>query len=270
MRVGVWFYSLATVTTGIVDLVWRQFESSHQPMSALGPHIPGQQVLACIAGIWLVLAGMALLWRRTAPMGAMGSALIYLIFALLWVPRLFAVAHTFGFGIGVIVFGLGGIAAQILFVAPAAIVYAENASLDPLWRERLAIAARWMLGLPPIAFGLGHLINLQAYAKFVPHWVPFGLFWIVFTGIAFLLAGAAIVSGIRDVLAARLLALMLLVFEVIVEIPPVFVQPHSQTAWGGAIYNLTAMGACWMFAEFVANRQVDQSEMFVAEHAATV
>jgi hypothetical protein len=202
--------------------------------------------------------------------GAAASAVIYLIFALFWVPRLFALTHKFGFGIGVIVFGLGGIAAQLMFISPTTIVYATTAVPDAVWQERAAVAARWMLGLPPILFGLGHLINLHAYARFVPHWVPFGLFWVVLTGIAFLLAGIAMVSGVRDVLAARLLALMLLVFEVTVEIPPVFVQPHSQGAWGGAVYNLTAIGACWIFAEFVlSRRQADRREITVAEQVVT-
>jgi uncharacterized membrane protein len=270
MRIGVWIYGLATVVTGILDIVWGQFEASHQLIQSLGQHIPGQQVLAYIAGVWLVAAGMAILWRRTTRIGAVGSAMIYLIFALLWLPRFFTMTHALGFRIGVIIFCLGGVAAQILLVAPAAIVYATTASSDSVWRERAIIAGRWMLGLSPIAFGLGHLINLHAYARFVPHWTPFGLFWVVFTGVAFLLAGSAIVSGIQDVLAARLLALMLLVFEATVEIPPVFVQPHNQVAWGGAVYNLTAIGACWIFAEFVASRShADQGDVIFAGHYAT-
>jgi uncharacterized membrane protein len=255
MRVGVWFYGLATVATGVLDIVWGAFEASHQPIRSFSQHIAGERVLAYIAGIWLVSAGMAILWRRTERMGAAASAMIYLIFALFWLPRFYTATHAFGLRIGVLIFVLGGFAAQLLLAAPGAIVYAANASPDPVWRERAAIAAPWMLGLPPITFGLGHLINLHAYARFVPHWVPFGIFWVVLTGIAFLLAGSAIVSGIRDVLAARLLALMLLLFEGAVEIPPVFSQPHSQGAWGGAIYNLTAIGACWIFAEFVASRR---------------
>jgi hypothetical protein len=269
MRFGVWLYGLATVATGILDVVWREFEASHQPVKALSQHIPGEPLLAVLAGIWLVAAGMAILWRPAARIGAAGSAMIYVIFALFWVPRLFAMTHVFGFRMGVIVFGLGGVAAQLLLAAPASIVYAATATADPIWRERAVIAARWMLGLPPLAFGLGHLINLHAYGRFVPHWVPFGLFWVVLTGIAFLLAGTAIVSGIRDVLAARLLALMLLLFEFMVEIPPVFAYPRSQQAWGGAVYNLTAIGACWIFAEFVSGRLVKESEIDLAEYFAT-
>jgi uncharacterized membrane protein len=269
MRVGVWFYGLATVATGILDIVWGTFEASHQPMQSLGRHIPGQQVLAYIAGVWLVAAGLAVLWRRTARLGAVGSALIYLTFALLWLPRFYIVPRTLGFRIGILIFILGGVAQQLLLVAPAVTVYAETASLDPVWREREGTAARWMLGLAPIAFGLGHLVNVHAVARFVPHWVPFGIFWTVLTGIAFVLAGSAIVSGIRDILAARLLMLMLLLFEAMVELPPVFVQPHNQVVWGGAVYNLAAIGACWIFAESVASRQEDRRQTSVRGHVAT-
>jgi hypothetical protein len=268
MRVGVWFYGMATVATGILDIVWGAFEASHQPIRSFGQHISGQQVLAYIAGVWLVAAGMAILWRRTARIGAAGSAMIYLIFALFWLPRFYVVPHTLGFHISILIFVLGGFAQQLLLAAPGVMVYAD-ASSDPVWRERQVIAARWMLGLPPIVFGLGHLINVQAILRFVPHWVPFGSFWTVLTGIAFVLAGSAIVTGIRDVLAARLLMLMLFLFELMVEIPPVVVQPHNQVAWGGALYNLVAIGACWIFVESVARpRQADQAQTSVAGHVA--
>ena len=40
---------------------------------------------------------------------------------------------------------------------------------------------------------------------------------------------------------------MLLVFEFLVEIPPVFVRLHSQETWGAAVYNLAAIGAIMDF-----------------------
>jgi hypothetical protein len=141
-----------------------------------------------------------------------------------------------------------------MLVAPAAIVYAFTASPDSLLQKRAAIAARWMLGLPPVIFGLFHLTSIRVFASIVPHWMSFGYFWAVLTGIAFFLAGSAICLGIMDVLAARLLALMLLLFEGFVEIPPIFIRPHNQAAWGAAVYNLAAIGACWIFAEFLASR----------------
>ena len=141
-----------------------------------------------------------------------------------------------------------------MLVAPAAIVYASTASPDSLLQKRAAIAARWMLGLPPVIFGLFHLVGLRVFATIVPHWMSFGYFWAALTGIAFILAGCAICSGIMDVLAARLLALMLLLFEGLVEVPPIFIRLHDQPTWGAAVYNVTAIGACLIFAEFLTSR----------------
>jgi uncharacterized membrane protein len=254
MKVGVWFYGLATALTGILDIAWGDFDASHQPIQSLGKNFPGQHLLAYVAGVWLVAAGLAILWRRSARMGAAASAIVYLIFMALWLPRYYAGIHALGWRIDVLLGISFGLAQQVFLVAPAAIVYASTASPDSLLQQRTAIAARWMLGLPPIVFGLFHLAAIHVFASIVPQWMPFRDFWAVLTGIAFILAGIAICSRIMDVLALRLLALMLLLFEGLVEVPPIFMRLHNQPTWGAAVYNLTAIGACLIFAEFLARR----------------
>ena len=254
MKVGVWFYGLGTVLTGILDIAWGTFDASHQPIKALGKNLPGQHILAYVAGLWLVAAGLAILWRRSAKLGAAASAIAYLIFATFWLFRYSAGIHAFGWRIDVLIGISFGLAQQLMLVAPAAIVYASTASPDSLLQKRAAVAARWMLGLPPVIFGLFHLTSIRVFASIVPHWMSFGYFWAVLTGIAFFLAGSAICLGIMDVPAARLLALMLLLFEGFVEIPPIFIRTHNQATWGATVYNLAAIGACWIFAEFLASR----------------
>jgi hypothetical protein len=69
------------------------------------------------------------------------------------------------------------------------------------------------------------------------------------------LAGLAVVSGVLDVLAARLLGLMLLVFSVLALTPIIFASPHDHVAWGTDAYNLTAVGAAWIVADWQAIRQ---------------
>jgi len=256
MKVGVWFYGVGTVLTGILDIAWGAFDASHQPIQSLGKNLPGQHILAIVAGIWLVAAGVAILWRRSASIGAVASAIIYLIFAALWLPRYYGAIHVLGWRMSVLIGVTFGLGQQVLLASPAVIVYACTASSDSLLQKRALIAARWMLGLPPIVFGLFHLTSIRLFATFVPQWIRFGAghFWAAFAGVAFLLAGCGICSGIKDVLAARLLALMLLLFEVLVEVPPIFSRLHSQGAWAAAVYNLVAIGACLIFASFAANR----------------
>jgi hypothetical protein len=264
MKVGVWFYGLGTVLTGILDIAWGTFDTSHQPIQSLGKNFPGQHILAYVAGVWLVAAGLAILWRRSARIGAVASAIAYLMFAALWLPRYYAGIHTYGWRLAVFVGVSFGLAQQLMLVAPAAIVFAFPAAADSLLQKRAAIAARWMLGLPPVIFGLFHLTSIRIFASIVPHWMSFGYFWAGLTGIAFVLAGSAICLGIMDIPAARLLALMLLLFEGFVEIPPIFIRLHNQATWGAAVYNVTAIGACWIFAEFVASR-ADQQRIGPAE-----
>jgi hypothetical protein len=256
-KVGVWFYGLGTVLTGILNIEWGAFDASHQPIQALGINLPGQHILAYVAGVWLVAAGLAILWRRSARIGAAASAIAYSIFAALWLARYSAGIHAFGLRLDVLFGVTFGLAQQLMLVAPAVLVYASNsptASPDSLLHKRAAIAARWMLGVPPVIFGLFHLVALRVFASIVPQWMSFGYFWAALTGIAFLLAGIAICSGIMDVPAARLLALMLLLFEGFVEIPPIFIRLHNQPTWGAAVYNVSAIGACLIFAEFLTSR----------------
>ena len=254
MKVGIWFYGLGTVLTGIVNIVWGSFDASHQPIQALSRNFPGEHILAYVAGAWLVAAGLAILWQRSARIGAAASAIAYLIFAALWLARYYAGIHALGWRIDVLLGVTFGLAQQLMLIAPIAFVYASTASSNSLLQKRAVIAARWMLGLPPVIFGIFHVIGIRVFASIVPHWMSFGYFWAALTGIAFFLAGCAICSGIMDILAARLLALMLLLFEGFVEIPPISSRLHNQPTWGAAVYNLTAIGACWIFAEFLASR----------------
>jgi len=40
MRLGVYVYGLASIAAGIFDLVWGDFDASHQPIQAFRDHIP--------------------------------------------------------------------------------------------------------------------------------------------------------------------------------------------------------------------------------------
>ena len=201
-----------------------------------------------------MVAGLSILRRSSARVGAAACGIAYLIFAAFWLARYYIGIHALGWRMDVLSGVCFGLAQQLMLIAPAAVVFASTGSADSLLRKRSASAARWMLGLPPIIFGLFHLVGVRFFASIVPHWMSFGYFWAALTGIAFILAGCAICSGKMDVLALRLLAVMLLLFEGLVEIPPIFTRLHNEATWGAAVYNVTAIGACLIFAEFLVSR----------------
>src|SRR5262249_79498 len=96
-RFGVYLYGLATVAAGILDLVWSDFDPSHQPIQAFGDHIPGRTIFAYITAFWMIAGGVAILWRRSARAGAAALAVIYFIFAVFWLPRFYTAPLVLGF-----------------------------------------------------------------------------------------------------------------------------------------------------------------------------
>src|SRR5438552_519733 len=102
-RAGVYLYSLATIAAGILDLIWGEFEGAHQPIGSLGNNIPGLAIFAYITAASMILAGAAMLWRRTVRLGTQATAIIYLVFALFWLPRFYTAPQIFGFRLAVFI-----------------------------------------------------------------------------------------------------------------------------------------------------------------------
>lgn len=253
MKLGVYLYGLASIAAGVVNLIWGDFETAHQPIQAFGDQIPARAVLACLAALWLVAGGAAILWRRTAKWGGAALILIYGIFAVFWLPRFYTVIPVLGFRVDVYI-GLLASVGQQLILAAAALIVSATATGESRSGMRAVGIARWIFGLSSIAFGLAHLTDIKDVAAMVPAWIPpGGKFWAAVTGAAFVLAGIAILARTLDVLASRLLALMLLVFSALALLPPLFAAPAGQIAWGSNAYNLAAVGAAWILASSLAN-----------------
>jgi uncharacterized membrane protein len=255
MRAGVYVYGMASIAAGVLDLVWGEFEPAHQPVQAFGNHIPGIRIMAYMGAVWLIAGGAAILWRRTARFGALALGILYGIFGMCCLPRFYTAPHFLGYKASVYIGVLGTVGMQIILAVAAAIVYAAVGSRGSL-SPRAAAIARWTFGVSVVVFGLVHLTGVEFAAPLVPKWMPLGgNFWTVLTGIAFVLGGLAILAGILDVLAARLVGLMLLSFNALALLPLIFTSPHDHVAWGANAYNLTAVGAAWIVAEWLATRK---------------
>jgi uncharacterized membrane protein YphA (DoxX/SURF4 family) len=256
MRLGIYLYALAAIATGVMDAVFGGFDPAEQPIQAFGDNVPGRQIFAYVVAVFLIAGGIAVFRRRSARFGSVALMIAYAIFAVFWLPRFYSAPHVLGIHAGVIIGILGGFCQEIIVVAAAVLIY-ENASHAGL-RESQHVTSfvRWIFGLSAVAFGLAHLTGIPATAALVPKWLPPGQnFWAVLTGVAFVFAGVAILTGILDILAARLTALMLFVFSALALAPVAVAYPHAQTAWGINVYNVVAIASMWIFASWIAERQ---------------
>jgi uncharacterized membrane protein YphA (DoxX/SURF4 family) len=241
-------YGLGAVALGLVGLVWGDFATVWQPIQALPFTVPYRMALACIAAACLLSAGVAIQWRRSAPAGLLVLAILYFIFALLWLPRVVGYPRIFG--------TWGGFLEEFALVAAALVAYASLLPHDSAGSFRTARVGRISFGVCVLSFGLGHFFAIPQTAAMVPDWIPPGQqFWAVTTGVAHLLAGIAILSGVLDVLGSRLLTVMRATFGALVWAPALFAQPKEHMVWAGNAVNLVLVGAAWVVADSIASRR---------------
>jgi predicted enzyme related to lactoylglutathione lyase len=183
--------------------------------------------------------------------GRASLAVLYGIFVLFPLPRFYAAPHFLGYRAAVYIGVLGSVCQEIILFVAAVLVWKSLSGRDSL-SHKAALITRWTFGFCSVVFGLGHLTAIDTVAPMIPKWIPLGpTFWVVLTRIAFVLAGLAIALGMLDVLAARLLGLMLLVFSALALMPLIFTSPREHACWGTNAYNLTAVGAAWIAAEWL-------------------
>jgi uncharacterized membrane protein YphA (DoxX/SURF4 family) len=265
-KFSIYVYGLSSATVGVMDFIWGDFDPAHQPIQAFGDHIPGREILAYITAVWMIAGGAAILWRRSAGAGGAALAIIYFVFAIFWLPRFYTAPHYLGFRIPVFIGVSAGFGIELIACAGGALIYASLATRSPSW-PRTILIARWILGLCSINFGVNHLDAVADNLGYVPKWMPLGgAFWTILTGICFVLAGLAIVSGIQDVLAARLLALMFFAFNLIALPPFIFANPKEHGAWGGNAINLAFVGASLIFADAVLSRRKQVEDQAQNQH----
>lgn len=241
-------YGLGAVALGLVGLVWGDFATVWQPVQALPFAVPHRTALAYVVAACLLSAGLAVQWRRSATAGLLVLATLYFVFAMLWLPRVVGYPHIFG--------TWGGLLEEMALVAAAAVVYASLLPPDSTRARRIAQVGRLSFGVCALAFGLNHFFAIPQTADMVPSWIPPGQkFWAVATGVAHMLAGVAILSGVLDVLGSRLLTAMLAIFGALVWAPALYAQPREHMVWAGNAVNLALTGAAWVVADSIASRR---------------
>lgn len=239
-NLGVYLYGAGAIALGISGLVWRDFATNWQRVEAGVPH---REALAILTSIYEIAAGAAIVWPRTRRIGAAMLTGLYAIFVLLWVSPALRSPRIYD--------NWGNFFEEFSLVVGGMTVYSMAAPQDSVWARQRTWIIR-LYAICPISFAIDHFVYLSGAASFVPKWIPPGQkFWVVTTAVCFLLAAAAILSGILAGLAAQLLAVMMMCFEVLVWLPMFFKSPHAHVVWGGNMITIAMAGAAWVVADAI-------------------
>ena len=237
-QIGVRAYGVAAIVLGAAGFAWGDFATNWQ---RVGPNVPYRESLAYFTAVFETTAGLAMLWRRTARAGALLLTILYSIFTLLWVIQVCAAPLVYD--------GWGNLFEELSLVIGGAVAYASLAPAGSRWAGNSVLISR-VYGICPISFAIVHLINLAGVATWVPKWIPpEQMFWAIATAICFLLAAAAILSGIQAGLAALLLTVELMGFEILVWLPKLIAAPRERFNWAGNAISLTMVAAVWVVSD---------------------
>ena len=235
---GRYVYGLATIATGICAFASRNYDQ----LAAVPHHAIKTYILATIE----ILAGLAVLWPRTARGGAVTLGAIYFIFSLLAVPLIIQQPLVYN--------NFGNFFEQLSCVAAALILYACSGQIAAPRNTRLAQIGRYSFGLCLVSFALEQIFYPNGTITLVPKWLPPGqYFWFVATTAAFALAAIAILTGFKALLASRLTAAMLLGFLSLVWLPALFADPHNFANWSEALETLAIAASAWLVADYLAH-----------------
>ena len=236
-------YGLGIMAIGIANLIFGEFDPG-QPVPA---GFPARKALVYAAGAFLVVAGAAVQWRRIAAWGAAALTAYYaFIVVALMNGRLLMTQYA--------VYGIyEELAIQLAIPAAGLIVFAKTAKIDAALAARLTRFARFAFGVCALVWGGAHFVYMNMTAPLVPKWLPpTQEFWGYLTGVCFIAAGLAILTGVRARLAALLLTAMILIFGVLANGRVLLANPSSHFNWTESALNLALIGAAWVVADSLA------------------
>ena len=239
-NLGIYAYAAGAIFLGVLGLASGDFATTWQ---RVGPNVPFREPLAYLTALIELAAGLALLWPRTARMGALTLTVVYSVFTLLWVPKIFENLGNFD--------PIGNFFEEFSLVVAGAVLFASLSPRGSAVSARESLFAR-LYGLSAISFGIGHIYYMPGLLTWIPAWIPPSqMFWAYATTIGFFLAAAAILSGVMAPLASRLITAEIVGFEILVWIPKLLANPHDHFNWAGNAISVALSGAPWVVSDSI-------------------
>ena len=243
MAFGYRVYGLGVMALGMLGLAWGDFVLG-QPVPK---DFPERTALAYTAAAFMLVAGAAIEWRRTAAWGAAALIAYYALIVVILMNGRVMLAHYAEFGT------YSGIAEQIAITAGGLIVYAASARIDAALAARLTRIGQLAFAVCALLFGGAHFFYMNLTAPLVPKWLPLSQeFWGYATGFGQIAAGVAILTDVRARLAAILLTAMYASFTPLVHVPMLLADSSSRMNWTENAINLALIGVAWVVADSLA------------------
>ena len=227
-------FAATLIAVGILGLVQGDFAPVWQ---SVPKGLPGREVLAYVCAFVSLTCGIGLFLPRVAAVAARVLVVCLLLWLLLIKGRFVLADPT-----AAVSYETCGETAVLL--AGAWVLYAWFAAGDPALR-----IARVIYGLAMIAFGVAHFAYIKLTASLVPPWLAAPTTWAFVTGVTYIAAGVAIITGVYARLAAVLSAVQIGFFTLLVWVPVVVGGQVDADKWNEFVVSWVLTAAAWVVAD---------------------
>ncbi|MBV8206062.1 MAG: hypothetical protein JO041_04655 [Acidobacteria bacterium] len=240
LSVGRMFFGAAAVLLGAIALIWHD-SATWQILQQIWK-LPAGSTIGAFLMAALVAGGIAIQHPRSARPAAVVLCIVFACFSLACVPDFVAASNPFE--------RFGGSFFQMLSMLCGALALYAAMEGNSARARIFGRTARLGLGLCAISFALSQALFLRPTAALVPKWIPPGqMFWAIVTTIAFALSAVALLIHFQARLAARMMALMLALFGVLVWFPHLVADRRAHFVWSEFALTMLIAGAAWMVAD---------------------
>jgi len=217
---GRFFFAIAIIAFGLQHLVYLKFVTRLIPM--MPSWIPAHPFLAGVFGVFLITAGVMIIFGKAARPAALLLGTVNLVsFIVLYLPLLIP---DLGNG------GLWASSGKAIAIAGGSFLVAGslpvklNHKTAQLYRLLMPLEifirlAPYFLSYFLILCGFLHFVYVEIVADMVPSWIPGHIFWAYFAGVALAAGGLGMIIRQTFRLAATLTGLMISFWIVLLHIP---------------------------------------------------
>jgi uncharacterized membrane protein len=242
-------YGMGVMAIGALCLAFGEFD----PGQPVPDNFPARVLLARCVGAFLIVGAAAIQFRRTVAWGAGALALYYTLVVVILMNGRVLLANYASYG------SYEEIAIQLGVTIGAVIVFATAAGSAGLMNAAMAVrlvrGSQLAFGVCALVWGGAHFVYMNLTAPLVPKWLPpTQEFWGYVTGVCFIAAGIAILTGVKAHLAAVLLTVMLGLFAPLVHERILLADHVTHFNWTESAENLAAIGAAWVVAGSLATK----------------
>ena len=240
-----WTYGTGVAAIGLVNFALGTFD----PMQPVPDSLPGRTAFAYGTAALILMAGIGVIWRRTATWSAAVLTLYFgLIVAIIENGR--AVIDQYR------VYGAYfGVAEGFALAAAGLIIFSSSTTLEQVPARRLKRVGQLTFGVCALFFGGAHFVYPEVTSALVPTWMPpTQVFWAYATGVFHIAAGVAILTGVQARLGAYLLTIMYAAFTPLVHLPLLLSDPSKNFFWTENVLNIALVGVAWVVADSLVSR----------------